>query len=306
MKNLNSFCYKKNSLQQIKGFYNTVRFGSISEAAKVMNLTQSTVTLQIQSLERDLGLKLLKRDTKPISLTVDGELFYKSACPLVQQFESVIKNFLEKKTKTEQKTINIAVHHIAISYMMPKIIARFKESYPKSKITIRNISASDALARLKNDQIDLAIYPNIKKDPEIDYLEATSYEPILIMNKNHPLANSKINSLKDLQGFDLIRIDQNLIVLPLFEEAVKMYNLQGSVEFENGNWEILKHFVKENNFVAMVSTLCLDKNDDDLVIQNLSHLFPKMSYTIALRSGKILKPIVQDFIGSVTTISKQA
>lgn len=304
MTKLNNFFYKKNALQQIKGFYNAVRFKSISEAARMMNLTQSTVTLQIQSLERDLDLKLLKRNTKPISLTKDGEEFYKIACPLMQEFESVIKSFLDKKSKKDQKRIDIAVHHIAISHAMPKIISRFKKSNPDSKIVIRNISTSEALDKLKNDQIDLAFYPNLTKDPEIECIESAIYDPILIMNKKHPLVKKDIKSLKDLKGFDLIKIDRSLIVLPLFEEAVRIHQLEGSVEFENGNWEILKHFVRENNFVAIVSTICLDKNDSDLVVKNLSQLFPKMSYSIALRSGQMIKPIVQDFINAVNEEAK--
>jgi len=47
------FYYKKNRLQQLKGFYYTVRYGSPSKAAVKMNLVQSSLTMQIQSLERD-------------------------------------------------------------------------------------------------------------------------------------------------------------------------------------------------------------------------------------------------------------
>lgn len=100
-----NFLYKRNRLQQIKGFYYAARSSSISEAARVMNLTQSTVTLQIQSLERDLGLKLLNRDSKPISLTRDGEEFYKIACPLMHDFESVVEKFVNQKIKKSRKKL---------------------------------------------------------------------------------------------------------------------------------------------------------------------------------------------------------
>jgi len=291
-----NFLYKKNLLQQIRGFYYVARLRSISQAAKAINLTQSTVTLQIQSLERDLDLKLLKRETKPLSLTVDGEEFYKIACPLMHEFEEVVEKFLDKKKQEEQKNLDIAVHHIAISYLMPRIIAVFKKSNPQVKITIRNISPSEALKRLKEDQIDLAFYPNLPSEPEIRKIEIVDYDPVLIMNKKHPLAKKSIRSLKDLSKFDLIRIDRNLITLPLFEEAVRTYDIKGSVEFENGNWEMLKNFVKENNFIAIVSEICLDKKDSDLVVKNLAKFFPKMSYSVALKNGQSVKPNVQNLL----------
>jgi DNA-binding transcriptional LysR family regulator len=300
-----NFLYKKNVLQQIRGFYYAARYNSISKAAQEMNLTQSTVTLQIQSLERDLKLKLFKRDAKPLILTLEGEEFYQIACPLIHQFESVVENFLQNKKQKEQKTIDIAMHHVAISYMMPQIVAAFKKNNPQVKITIRNIAPSDAIKRLKEDKIDLAFYPNMPNVAEIEQFETVSYDPILIVNKKHPLAKNQIKSLKDLRDFDLIRIDRNLITLPLFEEAVRTHGLLGSVEFENGNWEMLKNFVKENNFVAIVSAICLDKNDNDLVKKNLAKFFPKMSYSIATKSGITLKPIVQKLFDTIIEVAKQ-
>lgn len=299
-----NFLYKRNLLQQIRGFYYAVRFKSISEAARAMNLTQSTVTLQIQSLERDLDLKLFKRDSKPLTLTKKGDDFYAIACPLMHEFESIVEKFLNKEEQDEEKTINIAVHHIAISYLMPSIITSFRKTHPETKIIIQNIAPSEAVKRLKEDQIDLAFYPNLTHEPEIKQLEMSSYDPVLIVNKSHPLARKRITSLKELKNFDLIRIDKNLITLPLFEDAVREYGINGSVEFENGNWEMLKHFVKQGNFAAIVSTICIDKNDTDLVTKNLIKIFPKMNYSVALKSGQLVKPVVQNLIEAIREVTK--
>lgn len=305
MINLHNFLYKKNRQQQIKGFYYSVRFKSISEAAKKMNLTQSTVTLQIQSLERDLNLKLINRDSKPISLTHDGEEFYEIVCPLMQEFEVVVERFLNRKKQKEKEKVEIAVHHIAISYLMPEVIFHFQKTHPQAKIIIRNISTTDAIAKLKDSKIDLAFYPNLSKDPEIECIDTISYDPILIMNKKHPLVKKVIHSLSDIKDFDLARIDRGLITLPLFEEAVKKYGLGGSVEFENGNWEILKHFVKRNNFVAVVSTICINKDDEDLIAKNLSNFFPKMGYSIAYKRGAAPRPVIEDFIEAIKKVDQE-
>lgn len=286
---LKSPLYKKNVLQQIKGFYYVVRLGNISKASEYLNLTQSTVTLQIQSLERDLGTKLFERNSKPLKLTKDGEEFYKLACPLIQEFESVIHKFLENKITNKNKEIRIAAHHIAITYLMPQIICEFKKLYNNIKIIIKNISPQEALEQIKSDKIDLALFPNLAKIPEIEYLEANSYDPILIMNKNHKLAGKYLNSLKELKDSDLIRIDKSLITLPLFENIVEEFDLKGTIELENGNWEILKKFVKANDLIAVISELAIDKNDD-FISKNLSKFFPKMTYSIAYKRGKILSP----------------
>lgn len=137
------------------------------------------------------------------------------------------------------------------------------------------------------------------KEPEFKQTEIISYDPVLIMNNQHPLAKKPIKNLKDLKNFDLIRVDRNLITLPLFEEAVRVHGIKGSVEFENSNWEFLKHFVKAHDFAAVVSTICIDKNDADLTIKNLGKFFPKMKYSFAVRNGQILKPAVQNFLDTI-------
>lgn len=291
--------YKKNLLQQIRGFYHVVRCGSVSKAAQFMNLTQSTITLQIQSLERDLNLSLFRRDAKPLVLTKEGEEFYKIACPLMHEFESVVDQFLNKKKEKEEEKIEIAVHHIAISYLMPDIVAIFRKKNPQVKIALRNIAPNDAIQRLRDDKIDLAFYPNMAPRPEIALREVVSYDPVLIINKKHPFAGKQIKSLKDFANFDLIRIDQSLITLPLFEEVVRTYKLKGSIEFENGNWEMLKQLVGKNNFAAVVSQVCLDDNDRALEKINLSQFFPKMTYAIATKNRKITRPIIEDFIAAI-------
>jgi DNA-binding transcriptional LysR family regulator len=75
MKLPKQFYYKINRLQQLKGLYHTVQTVSISKAAEKMRLTQSAVTLQIQSLERDLKIELFKRNKKELRLPRRVECF---------------------------------------------------------------------------------------------------------------------------------------------------------------------------------------------------------------------------------------
>ncbi len=98
------FYYKRNRIQQLKGFYYTVQTKSISKAAKKMGLTQAAVTLQIQSLERDLGVKLFIREKQKITLTAAAKTLYAQSahyiCGLDELFESFINNVRNKNTHT--------------------------------------------------------------------------------------------------------------------------------------------------------------------------------------------------------------
>ena len=243
-------------------------------------------------------------DSRPLSLTAEGAELYQNIAPILGNFESVLENFLEIKDQKKNQEINIAAHHVAISYIMPEIVNDFKKRDSESKLILRNIPPAEAIRRLKNREIDMALYPFYKFEKELEYIEVSQYKPMLIMNKSHPLANLKIESLSDLKKYDFIRIDKDLITLPLFEEAIKNYNINVSIEFENGHWEMLMGIIKNDrsDFVAVVSDLCVKENDPNLLTKDLSKFFPKITYYLAYNSfhaakknNKIFIDLVRDF-----------
>ncbi len=125
---LKQIYYKNNRLQQIRGFCNVVIYGSITEAAKAMGLTQSAITLQVQSLERDLKTQLFHRSKKDyhkrIKLTREGQMFYESAAPVVNAADNLYNQFFLNNTEYHDNLLRIAGHHsvFSILYQNPSII----------------------------------------------------------------------------------------------------------------------------------------------------------------------------------------
>lgn len=290
------FYYKKNRLQQLRGFYYAAQLQSVSKAAQHMLLTQSTVSLQIQSLERDLGSKLFDRSKKRFILTDDGKTLYKLAVPLIHGLDGLYDQFHDLQKSDEQRVVDIAAHHIATSYLLPPYLKKFSDSHPDIVLNIRNIPRDLALDKLINNEIDLMIYPTSEVPAECQFKPSFSYEPLLIMPKDHALAIKKTISLEDIAAYNLIRIDQKLITLPLFEEAYKTYGWGSNIQLESGHWEMLKHFVRAGLGIAMVSTICIDERDDDLVGRSMLNYFPEMTYGIMTRKGAFMSDPVKEFI----------
>jgi len=139
----NQFFYKNNRIQQLRGFYNVVQFGGVSAAAREMNLTQSAVTQQIQSLERDVGKTLLDRTSRKTKLTKEGKLLYSQSVLLVQGINDLFESFHEYTSNKNIAEIKIASNHAGISYILPKYISEFKKNYPNQKIKLYNLSIKE-------------------------------------------------------------------------------------------------------------------------------------------------------------------
>ncbi len=293
------FYYKSNRIQQLKGFYYTVQTGSVSKSAKKMGLSQAAVTLQIQSLERDLGIKLFSRDKKKIKITAEGRLLYSHAIFYIQGLDGLFESFAEFIEKRKSNMLDIAANHVSISYILPKYIKKFQTKNHNIKFKIRNLSKDDGIARLLNGDIDMFIYPMSYEDipEELEFIPIVKYQPILLVRKDHPLATKKNIVLSDVSKYELVRIDPKFITLPAFEEIIKAHKLKTKIEFEMSDWEILKKFVKSDIGVAIISNIVLEgEKDSELTGRILTNYFPEMTYGIMVKKEKLLNPLLKDFV----------
>src|SRR5262249_30013944 len=102
------FRYKQNRLQQLRGFCSVVETNSISKAASRLHLTQPTVSLQVQALERDLRASLFERHGPKLELTPEGRLLYELARPLVEGLSELDRDFEARRNNVEQGRLAIA------------------------------------------------------------------------------------------------------------------------------------------------------------------------------------------------------
>ncbi|MCE3255026.1 MAG: LysR family transcriptional regulator [Rickettsiaceae bacterium] len=298
------FYYKNNRLQQLRGFYYSVQTGSISKAAEKIGLTQSAVTLQIQSLERDLKTQLFDRNKKKIEITEAGKILYSCSIPYIQGIDDLFKSFITSAEKKKLSTVNMAANHVSISYILPKYVEKFSADYPSAKFNIRNLSKEDAIQRLINDEIDFFVYPIYRDEvpEELEFIPIVTYQPILLVRQDHPLAKKSNINLSDVAKYNLVRIDPKFITLPAFEDIIKSHGIKTNIEFETADWEILKKFVSDNVGVAIISNIVLEgESQSNLVGKSLTNYFPEMTYGILFKKGKIFSGLPKDFVKMLQT-----
>lgn len=298
------FYYKRNRLQQLKGFYYTAQTGSVSRAAKIMGLSQSTVSLQIQSLEKDINTELFFRDKKKIKLTKKGKDFYNQSSFFIHGIDSLFEKFVNKKDEKEDPVIDIAANHVSISYILPKYLKIFKDQNPNINFKIRNLDKATAINRLINNEVDIFFYPMMNDEipDELEFIPIVKYQPILLIRRDHPLASKKNVTLKDVSEYELVRIDSKYITLPSFEELIRNHNIKSKIEFEFSDWEILKKFVQNNVGIAIISNVVLEgESGGDLIGKDLTDYFPEMTYGFLVKKGRILAKPVINFIELIRT-----
>lgn len=112
----NNFYHKSNRLQQLRGFYYAAMHNSISKAAEVMSLNQSTVTTQIKALEASLDVELFDRHSPVIRINNQGEILFDLVEHHILGLDKIYKNFNVQKQRQQDTQISIASQHMGVSF----------------------------------------------------------------------------------------------------------------------------------------------------------------------------------------------
>jgi len=304
---ISQFYYKNNRLQQIRGFCNAVTYGSITKAARVMNLSQSSISLQITTLERDLNTKLLKRDKKnckKFELTEDGKSFYEMSFPVVSGADDLCDRFLLRSAKHHDSFLKIAGHHSVFSILIPQAIKKIKNSHPELKLQLSYLTRQEACEKLERNEIDVAIYPLEDLDliqKNLNYQKISDYKPALIIPLDHPLnliPDKKI-TFEEIGKYNYIHTG-NYAISDIMKYNIATNVLKSDIELHNGSWDILKSLVAAGLGVTIFhEDYC--KSAKDIAIKKVRHLSPSIAYYAIFKGGAKPKKLVADLTDMIAS-----
>lgn len=291
------FSYKGSRLKPLRAFCQVARLGSISRAAEALFLSQPAVSLQIQALEREHGARLFDRSGRRLTLTREGEILYDLARPLVEGLDGLEAAFRGKLAGLDAGELHVAAGSSTILYLLPKIVAAFREAHPEVKLSLHNVTGAGGLELLRSDKIDLAFGSMLDVPGDLDYAPVHEFEPMLIMPPTHPLAAKPTIELADLSPYGLILPPQRLTTYRLIDLVFQRARVPYTVALEVGGWEVIKQYVAMGQGISIVTAFCLTEADQQrLASRSLARFFPSRSYGIVKRRGKFLSPQARDFV----------
>jgi DNA-binding transcriptional LysR family regulator len=287
--------YKNNRLKQMRAFCEVVRTGSITVAAQNLFLSQPSVTLQIQAMERELGVTVFERRGPILKLTPDGETLYELAKPLVEGIDGLQENFAAQHGKLDGGELNIGAGESTILYILPEPVKRFVTAHPGIQLKIHNETGRDGLKMLRADEIDLAVGSMLDVPDDITYQPVVTFDPALIVPLGHPLAGHTDVTLEEISQYGLILPPRHLSTWRMVKYVFQQHNLTFRVTLEAGGWEIIKKYVELGMGISIVTDICLT-GSEKLARIPLKQYFPQRGYGLVLRKGRFLSPQARRFV----------
>jgi DNA-binding transcriptional LysR family regulator len=294
------FYYKGNRQKQMRAFVYTVKLGTLTRAAEALFLSQPTVSLQLQALERELGVSLLERRRRRINLTDAGEALYELARPLVEGWENLDRDFHARVKGMQGGRLTIAAGSSTIQYLLPDLVRRYRESFPSVQLQLANVTGKDGLALLRADEADFAVGSMLDVPNDIAWAPVLHYDPMLITPRDHPLAAKERITLEDLSPYGLILPPQRLSTYRLVDLVFQQRQVPYHVAIEVGGWDVIKEYVAMGLGISIVTGICItDADRSRLAVRNMKQYFPQRSYGVVMRKGKFLSAEARAFVDLV-------
>lgn len=190
------------NLQQLEYFKVIAETKNFTTSSNLLSVTQPALSKAISKLEDELDVKLFERDGRNIRMTEFGNEFLKYAESALNEIERG-KEKLRKMKSNDEKIISISSTYCIGATFIPVLISSFFNTKACVKFNINNQSSSDIVKDIKNKKIDFGFMEEteeISRYEEIESVLVKKEEYVLIVSKNHHLANKEevwINDLKD-------------------------------------------------------------------------------------------------------------
>lgn len=199
-----------------KAFLAAAESGSLSRAAEKLNYTASGVSQLIAAMESDFGFPLLKRTSKGVTLTAEGEKMLPSVRAFIQQ-ENRIYELAASINGLDIGEITIAAYSSIATHWLPKVIADFKKKYPDIHINLREGVRQEVLQCMDEGKADIGFLSG-GTDIKWDWIPLAEDPMIAVLPKDHPLA--------DAESYPLSQCINEKFIMPALgkdEDVVKMF-----------------------------------------------------------------------------------
>jgi DNA-binding transcriptional LysR family regulator len=194
--------------RQLRNFLILCQTLNFRKAAEQVNIVQPALSKQIQLLEQEIGAVLFDRSSRSVQLTPAGQFFSKEAERILHDLDKTVAR-TSQIHHGEAGEVRITHSSSAMNTVVPPFMAHAKKKWPHLKTIVQETSNFQQLELLLARKTDIGIAPNIILPQEVSTRILYRENFVLILPRDHPLANTAIDDLSVLKNETFILPQQS-------------------------------------------------------------------------------------------------
>lgn len=235
------------NLNHLESFLKIVEMGNFQKAADELFTTQSSLSKQMQSLEKELGVRLFDRSKRSAQLTQSGKTLLAQAPKLLLSYHE-----LQEKLREAGHILNITVLPVWEFYGLTQVIADFSAMYPHVELQLHENPNANIAPLIDSGTHSLGIFRTVRPEcSHWQYLSLQKDELVLVVPNHYPYQTGQHVSLKDFAQENFIMLGKET---QLYEHSVKACQRAGfvpKVSYQGSSGAAIHSLVARGNGVAL-------------------------------------------------------
>jgi DNA-binding transcriptional LysR family regulator len=289
-------------IKKLRAFYLVAKHGSLRSAATRLLLSTSAISIQINQLERELGVKLFRRVGRKLALEPTGKTFLEHVHSILKAVDDAIASV--SKTKPLKRRISIAVGP-DLTRIFSSAIGKFMKNHPDVEIGLQLKHSQDSLARILEGELDMVVgyFGAIPKDLVKQTLMKSGFS--MSYAASHPLARLKSPTLHDMAQYPLIALRQQTNMGQRIMRAFAEAGVEPANYLEVGNCQSSQELAAQGIGVAVAHTTCLDGyKASEMRSIDASEYLGKVDIAVAHRKAGTFSALHQELVDEMAELAR--
>lgn len=287
------------NLQQLKYAVEVAKCNlNVSQAAAALFTSQPGVSKQIRLLEEELGVAIFQRHGKRlVGVTEPG----KQVLAIAERVLAEVANLRQVGDEFSNETVGslaVATTHTQARYVLPKVIERFSQRYPKVRLILRQGSPTEVCEHVLKGDADIAIATEaIEQYDELVMLPCYSWNRCIVAPPGHPVLQAVPLTLEEIARHPIVTYDFAFTGRSQIDKAFAARGLKPNVVLTASDADIIKTYVAMGMGIGIVAAMAYDpETDRGLRAVDAAHLFESATTRIGLRRNAYLRGFAYAFI----------
>jgi DNA-binding transcriptional LysR family regulator len=293
----------KFDLPDLQAFVAVASLGSFRAAAQSLHLSQPALSRRIDKLEAALGVRLLERTTRRVTLSNTGREFALKAQSLLDDLDATLLG-MEDLAAQRSGLVTVACVPSATRYFLPQVLQRFHTQFPRIRVRIHDAHANEVLAAVGQSEADFGLNFLGQQEAGMRFKPLLQERFVLACRDDHPLANRSSVKWAQLKDHAYLSVGTSSGNRLLIERALASQSERPQPIFESRHVQTLLGLVEAGLGVAVVPQLAMPQTTGVLRAIALNSPVIKRELGLITQRGRTLSPAAAQLYGFIVDLKK--
>ncbi|QWX85327.1 LysR family transcriptional regulator [Cellulophaga sp. HaHaR_3_176] len=238
---------------KLKIFKSVAHHSSFTKAAEQLFISQPAISKAIRNLEDEYNTTFFIRNRNSIELTEDGKSFLVYVKRILDVYEEIENQFIHKDNQLPD-IITFGASTTLASYIIPKIIAKFRTQYPKTSFQIESDNSEHIENLILNQQLNFGVTEGKNSNPKLSFKKLIKDEIVLVTSAKNNKINKENISLKKLQEIQIIKRESGSGTREIIQETLQKHNINSlNIAVTLNSTEAIKNYLYYSDAYALLS-----------------------------------------------------